>query len=223
MWRHYVYIHRKASDGTPFYVGKGTVHKRTKNMYGRACEPHLNNHWQNIVNKHGLLIEIVASCQNDKEAQNLEKLFIEFIGRYDLGKGPLVNLTDGGDGCCGLIISDEVRKGRSIRASAPRSQAWIDAVRIARKNGGNGDVVKHGDKLPKEWRDNLAKGKMGSKNPYYGKTTKIARKVIDDITKEIYPSVSKAAEDYKLNMKSLYNMLSGHRSNFTALRFYDGV
>lgn len=219
MWRHYVYIHFRESDGTPFYVGKGCSRKHEKiQTYERAREPHKNQRWLYVVNKYGILINVIASCKTDQEAQRLEKQIIKEIGRENL-----VNMTDGGDGHCGIIVSDELREKRRINSKGPRSEAWIASIRAARKNGGNGGVVKTGDKLPQSWRDNLAKGKLGSKNPMYGKTTKIARKVIDDITKEIYPSVSKAAEDYNLNMKSLYNMLSGHRANYTALRFYDGM
>ena len=37
MWRHYVYIHRRADDGLPFYVGKGTLRNNAKMVeYERA-------------------------------------------------------------------------------------------------------------------------------------------------------------------------------------------
>lgn len=223
MWEHYIYIHFRESDGVPFYVGKGTSQPRDKNLFARACEPHKNIHWERTVNKHGIIINILMSCQNDKEAQEQEKRIILDIGRQDLSTGTLVNKTDGGDGCCGLIISDELRKKRSINSSESRSQVWIASIREARKDGGNGGVVKHGDKLPEEWIKNLALAKLGNKNPMFGKVTKIARKVIADDTGKIYESVSAAAIDFKMNMKSLYNMLSGHRNNYIPLRFYDGV
>lgn len=215
MWRHYVYIHFRESDGSPFYVGKGSARQRERiQNYSRAREEHKNLYWQNIVNKHGILINIIASCKTDEEAQKLEKEIIAQIGRENL-----VNMTDGGDGFCGLEISDELRAKRSEAAKGPRSENWIMSIRLARKNGGNGDVVKHGDKLPQSWKDNISKAKVGSKNPMFGKVTPVARKVIDEGNGKIYDSVSAAAKDYKLNMKSLYNMLSGHRKNFTELRF----
>jgi hypothetical protein len=217
MWRHYVYIHFRKSDGIPFYVGKGTIINR--DLYKRACEPHKNTHWERTVNKHGLAINVIISCQTDEEAQEHERRIIKEIGRRDLGTGPLVNKTEGGDGISGLIITDELRKKRSVAASLPRSEAWVSSIRTARKNGGNGGVVKVGDKLSDKWKASLAASKMGAKNPHYGKTTKIARKVVDSVTGTVYPSVSKAAEEFKLNMKTLYNMLSGHRVNRTSLEF----
>jgi len=226
MWRHYIYIHFRESDSVPFYVGKGTIHKRTKDKFARACEPHNNYHWQNTVNKHGIVIHLVLSCKTDKEAQLQEIKLIKEIGRYDLGTGPLVNKTNGGDGICGLVISDELRKKRSLAAQGPRSQEWINSVRLARKNGGNGGVVKHGDKLPETWVANLAAAKVGNKNPMYGKTGGLhhnARKVIDVKSGKIYSAIGIAADAVGLKMKTLYNMLSGHRPNKTTLRFEDGL
>ena len=177
MWRHYVYIHFRESDHTPFYVGKGAMRARDKvQNYSRAKADHSNSHWQNIVNKHGVLINVIASCKTDLEAQRLEKEIIAAIGRYDLGTGPLVNLTDGGEGHAGIVVSEELRKKRSINSSGPRSKAFCIAIRAARKNGGNGGVVKLGDKLPESWRANLAAAKVGSKNPQYGKITKVDSK-----------------------------------------------
>lgn len=217
MWRHYVYIHFRKSDGIPCYVGKGTAN--TKDFYKRSTEHHKNKHWQNTVDKHGIVISIFASCQTDLEAQEQEKKLILEIGRLDLNTGTLVNKTNGGDGICGLIISDDLRAKRSEAASKPRSDTWIASIREARKNGGNGGVVKAGDKLSEEWKANLAASKTGNKNPMFGKTTKIAKQVVNTLTGTVYPSVGKAAEDFKLNMKTLYNMLSGHRRNYTSLEF----
>lgn len=219
MWRHYVYIHLRLDTNTVFYVGKGTLRSRCKfQIFERASAIHKNKHWLNIVNITGYRVIIVASCQTDNEAQRLEKEIIAFYGKQNLA-----NLTDGGDGHCGLEISNELRRKRSEAASKPRSENWISSIRAARKNGGNGGVVERGDKLPESWRANIAAAKVGDKNPQFGKVTKIARKVVDKTTGKLYESVSSAANDYDLNMKSLYNMLSGHRKNSTTLRFADDM
>lgn len=220
MWRHYIYIHFRNSDGVPFYVGKGTFRLGSKvQSFERATAQHSNLHWKRTASKHGLVVNVIMSCQTDSEAQAQERIIIRELGRQDLGTGPLTNKTDGGDGHSGLLASAELRAKRRINASGSRSEAWISSIREARKNGGNGGVVKLGDKLPQEWKTSLAAAKMGSKNPMFGKTTKIARKVVDSLTGTVYPSVGNAAEDFKLNMKTLYNMLSGHRPNYTPLKF----
>lgn len=48
------------------------------------------------------------------DAFELEKKLIHVIGRRDLKKGPLTNLTDGGEGIVGLIKTEEHRKKLSI-------------------------------------------------------------------------------------------------------------
>lgn len=221
MWQFYVYIHYKVSDGAPFYVGKGKLHKHEPHR--RAFEPHSSRLWKSAVAEHGVRVELHASCSTDQEAQTLERHLIASIGRRDLGLGPLVNLTDGGDGHAGLIVSAETRAKRSLNARGKRSPVWVASIRASRKNGGNGGVVKQGDKLPDSWRANIAKGVSGSKNPMYGKITAAARRVQDADAGIIFPSVGTAAIEHKLNMKTLYNMLSGHRPNKTSLRFCDGL
>ncbi len=86
-----VYIHRKATDGTIFYVGIGNP-SRAKNRYYR------NRFWKATVKKHGHTIHIIERNISWKDACESEIALIELIGRRDLGLGTLVNLTDGGDG-----------------------------------------------------------------------------------------------------------------------------
>lgn len=224
IWRHYVYLHRKASDGTPFYVGKGAHRRRDKiQTFERASADHSRNRaWRNTVAKHGLVIEIVASCKDDVTAQALERQLISDIGRRQLKRGPLVNLTDGGDGHAGIIASTELRRKRSINASAPRSDEWVSAIRVARKNGGNGGVVKYGDKLRESWKQNIATAKAGSKNPMFGKCGERhhnSKRVVDAQTGEMFPSVTAAAAARGMRMQTLANMLTGFRNNTSGLRF----
>jgi hypothetical protein len=97
----YNYFHRKADTGEIFYVGKG--------QGTRAYVKERNNiFWNRIVKKHGYTVEIVCYFDNEELSFSTEKYLIEKIGRRDLGLGPLVNLTDGGDGL--RNISEEIRK-----------------------------------------------------------------------------------------------------------------
>ena len=225
MWRHYVYIHKKKSNGEVFYVGKGTANK--KDFFSRAkSSDKRNSYWKNIVSKHGFYFEIVAHFVDDKASQKFEKQLIKHYGRRNLKTGCLVNMTDGGDGHCGIIVTAEQRKIRSINAQGKRSEAWIKSIRRARKNGGNGGVVVKGDKLPEWWRERISKSVMGENNAMYGRTGvrhPTARQIVDIETQTVYPSISAAAEMNGFNMKTLYNMLSGHRKNKTNLRFMDGL
>jgi len=221
MWKFYIYLHRRLDTSEIFYVGKGSIKNRS--CYERAfVKENRNVIWKRIVTKTKYSVELFASCINEHEAFRIEKELISLFGRKNLNKGSLCNLTDGGEGHLGIIASDELRKKRSINSKGKRSETWVKSIQAARKNGGNGGVVKLGDKLSEEWKQNISKAKTGNKNPHYGKITKIARKVIDNDGK-VYPSVSAAANDLNLNMKSLYNMLTGHRVNKTSLRFENGL
>ncbi len=217
MWRHYVYIHRRADDGLVFYVGKGTVKSKYRYpAYDRANESaSRNTYWHRVVAKHGFVVEVIASFATDLDAQLFERETISAYGRKNL-----VNLTDGGDGCAGIVVSEAARRKLSEHAKKPRGKAWIESIRKARNGGGNGGVVKHGDKLPDWWKKRIADAKFGERNPMYGKTGANhpnSRKVVDRATGATYDSVQLAADALGLKMKTLYNWLSGHRKNPTTL------
>lgn len=223
MWRHYVYSHIRADDGSVFYIGKGTIKSKHRHqVFDRAHDKDSRNvKWQRIVAKHGFTVQILASCLSDEYAQELERKLIAEYGRANLA-----NLTDGGDGCAGIDPSPEARRKLSEAAKRKRSEAWIKSIRLARQNGGNGGVVKHGDKLPELWRTNIAATKQGSLNPMYGRTGALhptARKVRDTASGNIYDSVVAAAASHGFKWKTLYNWLSGHRPNPTNLEFHDGL
>jgi hypothetical protein len=99
----YVYLHRKATNGEVFYVGKGKG-KRCKDASGRSA------YWRRIVNKYGLTIEFAKKNISEAEAFELEEFLIEFFGRADLGKGKLINLTNGGDGNSGRVPHNKGKK-----------------------------------------------------------------------------------------------------------------
>ena len=83
----YIYLHRRNDTGEVFYVGKGTGGRATD---GRSRNPH----WQNVVNKAGYTVEIIAKGLTDDEAYWAEPLLIEAHG----GVENLTNMSDGGEG-----------------------------------------------------------------------------------------------------------------------------
>ncbi len=58
---YYTYLHRRADDNLPFYVGKGKGDRAHRTN-------HRNPHWHRTVKKHGLQIEIVAHWSTEVEA-----------------------------------------------------------------------------------------------------------------------------------------------------------
>lgn len=98
----YLYQHRRLDTNQIFYVGIGKKRRAysTKNR---------NNHWNNIVNKTNYTVEIISTNLTWQEACQKEIELINFYGRKDLGTGILVNMTNGGEGGFGVIVSDETK------------------------------------------------------------------------------------------------------------------
>jgi hypothetical protein len=108
----YVYAHAKATTGEIFYIGKGGPRqRREKSIHSR------NGFWNRTAKKHGFKVIVVRDGLQEWAAFELEREMIALHGRRDLGLGPLVNLTDGGEGTCGAITPDHVRKIQSETAS----------------------------------------------------------------------------------------------------------
>lgn len=103
---NYVYIHRRKTDGTIFYVGMG-VNDRPWSRHGRG------KWWKSIVKKNGFYTEICQSGMSRADAALLEMWIIAKLRHEGV---TLCNITDGGDGCVGKKMT----RGERIKIS--RSQ-----------------------------------------------------------------------------------------------------
>lgn len=220
-WRHYVYVHRRNDTNVVFYVGKGAHRKsRGGRTFERAHAATTRNAlWRRVVAAAGgFTVEIVAECATDEDACAVEMSRIA-------GTTGLVNLTAGGDGRRNGVFSEQERLKRSLAARGPRSAKWVAAIRLSRKGGGNGGVVKRGDKLPGWWRARIGASVTGEKNHMYGRTGARhpnSRRVIDTVTGQSYASITEAAQVSGTPMKTLHGMLTGFRPNRTTMRLSDG-
>lgn len=106
-----VYRHWRKDKNEVFYVGIGKNESRAFDFLRR------NKVWKGIKNRTEVDVEIVARDLTWVDACELEKLMIQEYGRFDLGTGRLVNMTDGGDGAFGLKQSQETidKRNNSIR------------------------------------------------------------------------------------------------------------
>lgn len=132
---YYAYIYRDPGrENEPIYVGKGKnkrawVHlqredrhpfvARLKSMRNLGIEPY---------------IEIIPAL-DEGHALFLEECLIEVIGRKDLGKGPLLNLTDGGDGVRNYKMTVE-RRQQISEANRGRVVTAVTRAKISTSNTG---------------------------------------------------------------------------------------
>lgn len=93
---YYVYEYLR-EDNTPYYVGKG------KN--GRWYSPQ-----HQVPRPPKDRIRFVAKNLTEKEAFDLEVKLISTYGRKDIGTGILRNMTDGGEGHSGYVLSEETKQ-----------------------------------------------------------------------------------------------------------------
>jgi len=180
----YIYFHRKSDTGEVFYIGKG----QKKYKYDRAyMKENHNKWWKNIVNKHGYIVEIICYFDNEYLSCITEKYFIKKIGRRDLGLGPLVNLTDGGEGLSGhiftkehrekigtankcRIIKNETREKQSRIATDNNYAAIIEPHRIAWASfiSGKSYAEIYGEEKALKMKNERSLGQIGEKNHRFG-------------------------------------------------------
>ena len=108
-----VYQHRRKDTNEVFYVGIGFVKSRAFSIANR------NVYWSNIAKKVGYEVDVLIEGLSWINACEVEKGLIQDFGRKDLGLGPLVNMTDGGEGGSahrGCLHSEETKKKMSEAA-----------------------------------------------------------------------------------------------------------
>lgn len=180
---YYVYVHRRATDGSVFYVGKGKGRRATETRSR-------NRLWHNIVKKHGFTVEYVCTGMQEWWALEMERELIAFHGR-----DKTANMTDGGDGLTNpsgevrekISLSGKGRKhsdhSRKLISEAGKGRVFSAEVRrkiseaqVGRKR--DPEVVKKiaqkksGKPLSEEHKRKLSEAKLGKKRP-----PEVARKI----------------------------------------------
>jgi len=107
----YAYLYVDPITFEPFYVGKGQGDRALSHFeYGVIGNPHFERRLKKMLKEQKVPFIQKISCSTEKEAFNLERGLIKLIGRADLKRGPLLNLTDGGEGPAGRKSSEKVKK-----------------------------------------------------------------------------------------------------------------
>lgn len=104
-------------------------------------------------------IEKVMENVDEKTSKAEEIRLIAYHGRADKGLGYLTNMTDGGDGCSGIIWTEESRQKLS-KTIKGRKKTKEHLRKIS--DGNKGKVGSNrGKKFSKEWCDNMSKALKG--------------------------------------------------------------
>lgn len=164
----------------PFYVGKGKG-KRALNHFAETSFTRITNkHKTNKIRKliregYEIPIHIISNCLKEKTAFHLECKYIDLIGRRNTHTGNLLNLTDGGEGGSGKVVTAQMRKnmseglknmpeatrlGRNAKISAANTIARsleTTAQKIERS-------VKRSEGLKKAWAQKTEKEKSSINN-----------------------------------------------------------
>lgn len=152
----YLYRHIRLDKNIPFYIGIGS-----DETYSRAnSNKNRNNHWLNIVSKTQYDVEILFEHDDYEFIKEKEIEFISLYGRINNNTGILSNLTDGGDGCLGLIHSDASK----IKMSIPNKGKII-----SKKQRDKVSLFHKGKILSQEHKDKISLANSGVNNPMYGK------------------------------------------------------
>jgi hypothetical protein len=139
-----VYLHRKKTDNSVFYVGVGSLR--------RASSKQRSILWFSITNKHGYVIEIYKEGLTAEEAFEIEIALIDKYGRIDLKNGQLVNHTKGGITVEGLSKKIMAKRSKSL-SSIKRTDEWRINISLSHK----------GKVKSKEHRENISKSLTGKK------------------------------------------------------------
>jgi hypothetical protein len=135
----YVYEHWRLDQDVCFYVGKG----KGKRAWDLSCRDGTNsrNRWHKFLiqklHPRGLLeVRLVFEQLEESHAFQLERERISHWRKLGI---KLVNLTDGGEGSSGVIVSEKTRRKLSTaskgRKHTPEARAKISKAAMGNKRG----------------------------------------------------------------------------------------
>lgn len=186
MKNYYVYIYiNPLKDNEPFYVGKGKLYRKNSHLNETNSNTH-NPHKYHTIQKikratsNDPPIKIFRSNLTNEEAIQIERGLIWAFGRADLSQGPLTNLTDGGEGPEGILVSEATKRKISLGCKGKnRGRPQSEEIRLKISNSCKNR------KLSEEHKKKLRKPKS--------QTLKMRGRVVSLETKNKISEANKAA------------------------------
>lgn len=200
--KYYVYLHIKETNGKPFYVGKGQG-KRAISISDR------NKWWYNTVDKYGFDIIYLETELTEEQALEKEIYWIKRIGRKSLNEGPLVNLTDGGEGTSGYVYT-KIHREKLCKAMAGEG------------NGMYGKQHSNETKVILSLKASLWKRSESHMTSLVNAANEVrSKKIIDTNTGIVYKSIRKDSKEFGISHSYLSTQLSGKHPNKTTLKYLE--
>jgi hypothetical protein len=124
---HSIYVHKRISDGSVFYVG---ICKDSRSSI-RPYEKHNRSEfWKRIEKKHGRTVHIILSGVSNQFASETEKWLISVFGKSNNG-GLLCNITDGGEGTIGYSHTEESRIKMSTAKKGKTGDSCPNSIAVS--------------------------------------------------------------------------------------------
>jgi len=220
--KYYVYVYldpRKKGDFIyglykfdyePFYIGKGSKERCNDHIFDCKLKTFSfkNNKIKKILSL-GFKPIILKVSENlfEIDAFELERKLISIIGRHDLKKGPLTNLTDGGEGFSGLIKSDLHRQrlsnsnlGKKLSEETKKKISDSLIGKVGRNTG---------NKHSEETKNKISETKKGTLS--WNATSVLQLTKEGEIMKE-WVSAHAAAKELGLSQGNIWTVINGGRN-----------
>ena len=195
----YVYRHIRLDKNEPFYIGIGS-----DSSYKRANEKTRRNKiWNDINSRTEYHVDILCDGLNWVEACEKEKEFIALYGRINKKNGTLSNLTDGGDGVVGVIVSENAR----IRSSETHLNKNISKETREKISKSLKLKVKSPDEIERFLKESLR----------YSKS--IRKKIVCLDNGIVFESAQEAAIFFGISRTYVCRQISGVRKNKFNLKY----
>lgn len=149
----YVYRHIRLDKNIPFYIGIGKEEQRAYSKSNR------NPYWKKITNKTDYVVEILFNDISYELAKEKEKEFVALYKRTFDG-GTLCNITLGGEGCLGMVHTDEAK----LKIGLPHK-----GKKISKEHKKIISLFHTGKTTSEETKRKMSEAQKGEKNHSYGK------------------------------------------------------